>query len=87
MEVNELKEKMRDYASSKGYKLNPDEQAVDRLLNGMLAKKKEYGGLYCPCRRVTEDEEENKRIVCPCAYHEQEIQRDGKCFCGLFVRG
>jgi len=87
MEIEELKRKMEGYAVSRGYRLSPDTKAVDLVLKGLLAKKKKYGEIYCPCRVVTGDEEQNKRIVCPCAYHELEIKEGGKCFCGLFVRG
>ncbi len=87
MEIDELRRKMEEYAASRGYKLNPDAKIVGMILKGLLAKEKKHGKIYCPCRAVTDNEEQNKRIVCPCAYHEQEINEGGKCFCGLFVRG
>ncbi|MCD4740757.1 ferredoxin:thioredoxin reductase [archaeon] len=87
MGYDEVYKQMKEHAEKEGLKLNPDKQDVERVINGMLAKEVEYGKMYCPCRRVTDDEKENERIICPCAYHQQEIKDEGKCFCGLFVRG
>lgn len=36
---------------------------------------------YCPCRRVRTPE-----TLCPCAYALEEIAKNGRCMCGLFVR-
>jgi ferredoxin-thioredoxin reductase catalytic subunit len=52
----------------------------------LLEREKESGSKFCPCRRVTKDEEENKKIICPCVYHQQELEKFGHCLCGLFVR-
>ena len=87
MGYNEVYKQMEEHAEKEGLKLNPDEHAVERIIKDMLAKEMEYGKRYCPYRRVTDDEKENERIICPCAYHQQEIRDEGKCFCGLFVRG
>ncbi|MGR3220281.1 MAG: ferredoxin-thioredoxin reductase catalytic domain-containing protein [Candidatus Anammoxibacter sp.] len=51
----------------------------------MQPGKKKYGFDYCPCRIVTGDKEKDDKIICPCVYHEEEIKRDGKCHCDLFV--
>ncbi|MCD6414583.1 MAG: ferredoxin:thioredoxin reductase [Candidatus Diapherotrites archaeon] len=87
MNYDELYQKMKKYADENGYKLNPNEKERDALLKALLANEKEHGEIYCPCRRVTGDKEKDKKIICPCAYHKEEIARDGRCFCGLFVRG
>lgn len=87
MNYDELYQKMKNYADENGYKLNPNDKERDALLKALLAREREYGELYCPCRRVTGDKEKDERIICPCVYHKEEIERDGKCFCGLFVRG
>ena len=31
------------------------------------------------------DAEKDKKIICPCVYHIEEIDREGECHCQLFV--
>jgi len=84
--IKEMKNRFSEYAKSQGFRLNPDEKTVDRIIKGLLANEKKHGSQYCPCRRVTGDKEQDKKIICPCVYHKDEIAKDGKCFCGLFVK-
>jgi len=76
----------REYAKKQGFKLNPNKKIVDNILKRELVLKKEKGELYCPCRRLTGDKEKDKKIICPCAYHRDEIKNDGHCHCFLFVK-
>jgi ferredoxin-thioredoxin reductase catalytic chain len=75
-----------NYAKQKGFRLNPDSQAVERIARGLAENEKKYGEIYCPCRRVTGDKQEDKKIICPCAFHLAELEKDGRCLCGLFVK-
>jgi ferredoxin-thioredoxin reductase catalytic subunit len=84
--MEELIKKYSIYAQENGFRLNPDRTTVERIINGLLMNKKQKGKKYCPCRRVSGNEEEDNKKVCPCAYHKDEIAKDGKCFCGLFVK-
>ncbi len=86
MNKEELKKLSEEHADSKGFRLQPDEKILDGILIGLLKNEEKHGFRACPCRRVTDDEEENKRITCPCVYHEQEIKEDGRCKCFLFLR-
>ena len=83
--MKKLREKSEAYAKSAGFKLNPDEKVVQRILKGLLKNKEKHGEIYCPCRVVTGDKEKDKDIICPCIFHEAEIKKDGKCLCQLFV--
>ncbi|WP_440951898.1 ferredoxin-thioredoxin reductase catalytic domain-containing protein [Methanococcoides sp. FTZ1] len=74
------------YAERKGYKLNPDKETVDSVIEGVAENIEEYGKRYCPCRFVSGDPEEDKKIICPCIYIEDEIENDGMCHCELFFR-
>ncbi len=80
-----LIEKYKEYAKENGFSLNPDRGAVERIIKGLLENEKKHGQRYCPCRRITGSSEEDKKIVCPCFYHLAEIEKDGRCLCGLFV--
>lgn len=88
MDKSELINKMKEHADAVGIMLNPDQIFIEAIINGLIKNEKKYGPgrLYCPCRPVTADEEMNRKITCPCAFHMDEITQDGKCHCGLFVR-
>ncbi len=76
---------LTEYAAHSPYTLNPDTKTVDRVVKGLVMRKIKYGYAYCPCRLVTGDAEKDKKIVCPCVYHAEEIEREGECHCQLFV--
>jgi len=86
-EIGQLKKQSEDYAKESGLKLNPNEKLVEGIIKGLLINKKRYGFLYCPCRRVTGNKEEDEKIICPCIFSLVELRDDGKCHCGLFVKG
>lgn len=75
-----------NYAQEAGIKLNSNTKVVENIYKGLFNNEKKYGKRYCPCRRVTGNAEENEKIICPCFWHLEEIAKDGKCLCGLFVK-
>jgi len=85
-EFKDLLKKSQEYADKAGLKLNPNQKVVDGILRGLLRNKQFKGDIYCPCRVVTGNKEEDKKIVCPCIYHLQEIKDMGHCKCTLFVK-
>ncbi|MHC1755193.1 MAG: ferredoxin-thioredoxin reductase catalytic domain-containing protein [Methanosarcina sp.] len=38
------------------------------------------------CRILTNDEKENKKIICPCVFHEEGIELNEMCHCVLFLK-
>jgi len=72
---------VREYARINGFRANPDEKIQDAIIGGLLAKEEKFGARYCPCR--IQNIQEN---ICPCAYHKDEIEKDGACHCQLFVK-
>jgi ferredoxin-thioredoxin reductase catalytic subunit len=34
---------------------------------------------------LSDDKETDAKIICPCEYHKEEIEKDGICSCDLFV--
>ena len=84
--IEELMVEYSKYAEENGFKLNPDKKIVERVINGLLENEKKHGQKYCPCRRVTGDKEEDSKKICPCFWHKDEINKDGHCFCRLYVR-
>ncbi len=86
LDESELREKIKNHLKGKNFTLNPDEETVTGLIGAMVKRREKTGEFYCPCRRVTGDSEEDKKIICPCFYHEFELERDGHCHCWLFVK-
>jgi len=73
------------YAEVSGLALQPDQAQLDYVLDGLARNLMEHGKPYCPCREVTGDVQEDRRNICPCRTHREEIARFGACECGLFV--
>jgi len=81
-----LLKSFRRHARACGFKLQPDKKILDAIIKGELDRLKKYGALYCPCRRVTNNPEKDKKIICPCAYHKDEVKNDGVCKCRLYLK-
>lgn len=84
-EEREVLTRLETYAADNGYGLNPDREAVERVVRGMVMRRQKKGELYCPCRFVTGNAETDRKIICPCVYHAEEIAKDGQCHCQLLV--
>jgi len=82
----EIREKLEKYISKSPYTFNSDEKQVDGIITGLAMKKIKAGRFYCPCRIVTGVDKEDRKKVCPCIWHRQEIEKDGTCHCRLFVK-
>lgn len=74
------------YAARNNYKLNPDPEALDLVIEGLAKRREKFGPQYCPCRIVTGNKEQDKKIICPCVYHKDEIEENGMCHCALFFK-
>jgi ferredoxin-thioredoxin reductase catalytic chain len=74
------------YAEKNGWVLNPDEEERAGLLKGLAVNRIRLGKQYCPCRIRSGDPETDKKIICPCIYHRDEIAKDGNCHCRLFFK-
>jgi thioredoxin len=85
-EIDELLKEIEDYAKKHALKLNPNPKIVETIIKGLLANEKKYGWRFCPCRKVTGNFQEDWLKICPCKFHWEEIEKDGHCHCGLFVK-
>lgn len=86
MTSEELKKEYEEYCKANNYQLNPNTKIVEGIIKSLLDREVKLGERYCPCRRVTGDKEEDKKLICPCFWHKEEILKDGHCYCRLFVR-
>ncbi|MDD5551944.1 MAG: ferredoxin-thioredoxin reductase catalytic domain-containing protein [Candidatus Pacebacteria bacterium] len=85
-EIEKLIKEYEKYAKENGFKLNPNKKIVENIVKSLLLREGKFGQKYCPCRRVTNNKEEDKKIICPCIYHKEEIKKDEHCYCNLFVK-
>jgi len=67
------------------WRLNPDREFLDTLIDGLLEKHNQYGYFLCPCRESWNDREKDSDVICPCSYAQQDIKEFGHCFCGLYL--
>lgn len=63
---------------------NNNEHAV-KIINALVRNWLDYGVPYCPCRRRSGNKEQDKHQICPCTSYLDEIQKNGRCHCGLLV--
>jgi len=73
------------YLARARYVLNPDPVTVEHVTVGLARNLLRHGRWYCPCREVTGDSERDRKNICPCPQHHDDIARDGVCECGIFV--
>ena len=83
--IEALIKKYEEHAQAEGFLLNPDRKRVENIVRALLKKEATLGAKYCPCRVTTGDVEEDKKIICPCIYHKDEVKDMGHCLCWLFV--
>jgi thioredoxin 1 len=76
----------QEYTKKNGFKLNPEEKIVKQIIKSLLKNEKKYGAKYCPCRKISGDKKEDELKICPCFWHKKEIEKEGQCLCGLFVK-
>ena len=69
-EVDEILQRLWKYAKKHGYTI-PDRKWTHSQLHVM----KKNGGV-CPCRA--------ERGKCPCKEGATELQKEGRCICGVF---
>jgi ferredoxin-thioredoxin reductase catalytic subunit len=84
--IKEARTRAKVYAKEKGFVLNVDEKQLDAVLRGLARNKERFGEAYCPCRLRSGDPEKDRIIICPCVYHEEEIEEQGVCHCRLFFK-
>jgi len=80
---------IESFAEKNEFQVNPDQEKVNLLIEGIHNNEKNHGLKYCPCRMITKDFNEDLKLVCPCNFLIHETYKDkkeGECWCGLFVK-
>jgi ferredoxin-thioredoxin reductase catalytic subunit/rubredoxin len=83
--ARELMARLRQEAEEGGYHLNPDEEMVMMLCEGLLANLDRYGYMGCPCRLLEGDKARDLDLICPCDYRDADLAEFGVCYCALYV--
>jgi ferredoxin-thioredoxin reductase catalytic chain len=85
MNAEQLLETLRKAQEPRGYFFNKDREMVLALMESLLTNKDRYGYMVCPCRLASGERDQDKDIICPCVYREDDVRQYGSCFCGLYV--
>lgn len=72
-------------AERKGYRLNNNGERIAKVVGLMTMNFLEHGKYYCPCKQ-SEPLDEKQDVLCPCPVLDEEVMKDGHCFCKLFFR-
>ena len=83
--VEALYERLSGEAEEGGYFLNPDRDFAQELIRSLLFNQERYGYWACPCRRASGKPDQDRDIVCPCDYRDQDLEEFGACYCALYV--
>ncbi len=80
-----LHKMVRRWPEVSGYRLQPDPDVVEGIVQALVRSTMMHGLGYCPCRDLTGDPEVDRANVCPCVHHHRELKEQGYCKCQLFV--
>ncbi len=83
--VDRLYDMLKRVQEPKGYYFNQDRERVNDLIDGLLMNRDRYGYMCCPCRLASGDRDQDRDIICPCIYREEDVREYGSCYCNLYV--
>lgn len=84
--IDKVRARVEADARTSGTYLNPDDEFLKNLLEGLKANEERYGYPSCPCRLASGRFEFDRDIICPCDYRDPDVAEHGACYCALFVR-
>lgn len=84
-EVDSFIKRMAPIQEKQGYFFNEDSNFTKDLVEQLLQRKDTSGYMACPCRLASGNREEDKDIICPCAYRASDVEEYGICYCGLYT--
>ncbi|MEM3578345.1 MAG: ferredoxin-thioredoxin reductase catalytic domain-containing protein [Candidatus Bathyarchaeia archaeon] len=84
--LEEIRRRAESDAKTHGYYLNPNEEFLKELLEGLKRNEERYGYPSCPCRLASGKFELDRDIICPCDYRDIDVEEFGACYCALYVR-
>jgi len=87
MNKDEIRSAWEKFTDNNDFMLNPDEEHVSMVIDGVLANEKDCGVKLCPCRLRDGTRKRDLELICPCNFKTQDTWKsEGRCWCGLFVK-
>lgn len=87
MDENRLLKVWKSFTESNDFKLNPDKEHVGMVAKGVLLNEDKFKLKLCPCRIRDGTLDRDLKLTCSCNFKIQECwEKQGMCWCGLFVR-
>ena len=87
MNKDEIRSAWEKFTDNNDFMLNPDEEHVTMVIDGVLANEKDCGVKLCPCRLRDGTRKRDLELICPCNFKTQDAWKsEGRCWCGLFVK-
>ena len=86
-EVDRLYDRLNREAEAAGYHLNPDTEFTKGIVRSLINNERRYGYRACPCRLASENEADDRDIICPCDYRDADLNDYNACYCALYVSG
>jgi len=84
-EYRENLKRVEKIAGNKGYRLNQNQERIQKVVGLMTMNYLEYGKYFCPCKQ-SEPLDKVNDVLCPCPALDAEVEKDGHCFCRLFFK-
>jgi len=81
---DDIRNRIYAVAEERGYQVIEDN--LENIVTGLIKRNEKYGGHYCPCRLVKDDDDWKKQITCPCEFLDDEIAENGECHCRLYKK-
>ena len=81
----QVKQFAQKAAGKHGWEVQPDQDFLNAVLDGLLSNLQRLGYYQCPCRYSWDDRVKDRDIICPCSYAAEDIAEYGHCFCALFL--
>ncbi|MHA1791981.1 MAG: ferredoxin-thioredoxin reductase catalytic domain-containing protein [Promethearchaeota archaeon] len=78
---------IKKVAKHDDWKICPDEDLFNILVDGLTINYNRHGYFSCPCRLAYGNKEQDKDIICPCDYCTPDLKEHGHCYCGLYLTG
>jgi ferredoxin-thioredoxin reductase catalytic subunit len=83
--LEKVRQRAEKDAERNSYFLNPDQDFLQDLLEGLEQNEERYGYPSCPCRLASGKIEFDRDIICPCDYRDPDVEEFGTCYCALYV--
>jgi len=83
-EIKKQTKWINKYADKKNYDINPSKMISTNLKIWLTEMEGTYGKRLCPCFDPSGGKENDKAMICPCVYINDEIEEYGSCHCALF---